>query len=57
MIASKPHGKSLPNLADLNIRTIQKIGAGEPNVLITTAIRLERSLGCAWESLLPLARR
>ena len=40
-------------LADLNIRTIQKIEAGEINILITTAIRLHRALECAWEKLLP----
>jgi len=30
----------LAEFADLNIRTVQKIEAGELNVLITTAIRL-----------------
>jgi DNA-binding XRE family transcriptional regulator len=33
----------LAELADLNIRTVQKIEAGELNVLITTAIRLQRA--------------
>ena len=33
--------EKLAELADLNIRTIQKIEAGELNVLITTAIRLQ----------------
>ena len=49
--------EKLAEFADLNIRTVQKIEAGELNVLITTAIRLQRALGCAWESLLPVARR
>jgi DNA-binding XRE family transcriptional regulator len=31
---------------DLNIRTLQRIEAGETNILLTTAIRLQRSLGC-----------
>ena len=33
----------LAELADLNIRTIQKIEAGELNLLITTAIHLQRA--------------
>ena len=43
----------LAELADLNIRTVQKIEAGELNVLITTAIRIQRALKCSWERLLP----
>jgi len=46
--------EKLAELADLNIRTIQKIEAGELNVLITTAIRLQRALKCSWERLLPI---
>lgn len=46
--------EKLAELADLNIRTIQKIESGELNVLITTAIRIQRGLGCAWDRLLPL---
>jgi transcriptional regulator with XRE-family HTH domain len=42
----------LAELADLNIRTIQKIEAGKLNVLITTAIRLQRALNCSWDRLL-----
>lgn len=42
----------LAELADLNVRTLQKIEAGQTNILVTTAIRLRRSLGCNWESLL-----
>jgi transcriptional regulator with XRE-family HTH domain len=45
--------EKLAELADLNIRTVQKIEAGELNVLITTAIRLQRALKCRWDSLLP----
>lgn len=32
---------------------VQKIEAGDLNVLITTAIRLQRALKCPWERLLP----
>jgi len=38
-------------LADLNVRTIQKIEAGRITILITTAMRLQRALGCDWDKL------
>lgn len=47
--------EKLAELADLNIRTIQKIESGELNVLITTLIRIRRGLGCRWDRLLPNA--
>ena len=43
----------LAELADLNIRTLQKIEAGETNILVTTAIRLKHAVGCSWNLLLP----
>jgi DNA-binding XRE family transcriptional regulator len=49
--ARKMTQERLAELADLNIRTVQKIEAGEVNILITTAIRLQRALGCAWDKL------
>ncbi len=45
--------EKLAELADLNIRTLQKIESGETNILITTALRLQRALGCEWPALLP----
>jgi transcriptional regulator with XRE-family HTH domain len=45
--------EKLAEKADLNIRTLQKIEAGELNVLITTAMRIQRALGCSWEKLMP----
>jgi transcriptional regulator with XRE-family HTH domain len=45
--------EKLAENADLNIRTLQKIEAGELNVLITTAARIQRALGCSWERLMP----
>lgn len=45
--------EKLAELADLNIRTLQKIEAGQTNILITTAMRLRKSLNCSWESLIP----
>lgn len=44
--------EKLAELADLNIRTLQKIEAGQTNILITTAVRLRDALGCALESLI-----
>ena len=44
--------EKLAELVDLNIRTVQKIEAGRLNVLITTASRIQRALGCKWESLM-----
>ncbi|HTQ30356.1 MAG TPA: helix-turn-helix transcriptional regulator [Opitutaceae bacterium] len=43
--------EKLAELADLNVRTLQKIEAGQTNILITTAIRLKESLNCRWTEL------
>ena len=43
--------QKLSELADLNIRTVQKIEAGKINIRITTAARLQEGLGCPWENL------
>ncbi len=44
----------LAELADLNIRTLQKIEAGQINILVTTVLRLQRALRCRWGELLPV---
>ena len=44
--------EQLSERADLNIRTLQKIEAGQTNILITTAARLRTSLGCTWDALM-----
>ena len=44
--------EKLAELADLNIRTVQKIEAGNINILVTTLFRLQRALHCEWEKLL-----
>lgn len=44
--------EQLAERADLNIRTLQKIEAGQTNILVTTAQRLKRALRCDWPSLL-----
>ena len=36
----------------LNPRAIQKIEAGDINILITTVARLQAALGCPWNELL-----
>jgi transcriptional regulator with XRE-family HTH domain len=51
--ARKITQESLAELSDLNIRTVQKIEAGEVNILITTACRIQKALGCPWERLMP----
>lgn len=43
----------LAELVELNARTIQKIEAGEINVLATTLIRIQQALKCGWNRLLP----
>ena len=42
----------LAEKADLNIRTLQSIEAGELNVLVTTAMRLQKAMGCDWNKLM-----
>ncbi len=50
--ARKITQEKLAELAHLNIRTVQKIEAGQTNILITTAKRIQKVIGCPWESLL-----
>jgi transcriptional regulator with XRE-family HTH domain len=45
--------QQLAELADLNIRSFQRIEAGEVDVLLTTAVRIHKALGCPWERLVP----
>lgn len=42
----------LAELVDLNIRTVQKIEAGQVNILLTTVLRIQKGLECSWEALL-----
>ncbi len=44
--------EELAELADLHLRSLQKIEAGEINLLLTTVLRLKRALKCSWEKLL-----
>jgi transcriptional regulator with XRE-family HTH domain len=43
--------EKLAEKADLNIRNVQRIEAGEINILITTAKRIKDALGCSWDDL------
>ena len=44
--------EKLAELVDLNIRTLQKIEAGKINVLVTTTMRIQKALDCAWVRLM-----
>jgi len=48
--------EKLAELADLNIRTVQKVEAGDINILITTLIRIQNALKCSWDKLLPSSK-
>jgi predicted transcriptional regulator len=43
----------LAELADLNIRNIQRIEAGEIDALFSTVARIRKSLECSWDKLAP----
>ena len=45
----------LAELAELSLRNVQRVEAGEINVLMTTVVRLRRALDCSAEKLIPLA--
>jgi transcriptional regulator with XRE-family HTH domain len=44
--------EKLAELAELHLRTLQKIEAGEINLLLTTVLRIKRALKCPWVKLL-----
>jgi transcriptional regulator with XRE-family HTH domain len=44
--------EKLAEIIDVNSRTIQKIEAGKLNILLTTILRLQKALGCSWDSLM-----
>ena len=51
-MARKITQERLAELVDLNIRTVQKIEAGDVNILLTTVLRLRKALGCDWDDLM-----
>ena len=50
--ARKLTQEKLAEKADLFPRTIQKIEAGQLNILLTTVLRIQKALGCSWGDLL-----
>jgi transcriptional regulator with XRE-family HTH domain len=44
----------LAEVVGLNIRNVQKIEAGETNVLLTTVTRIRTALGCSADKLVPV---
>jgi hypothetical protein len=52
-VARQVTQERLAELADLNIRKLQEIEAGQTNILVTTTVRLHRALGCSWGALMP----
>ncbi len=50
--ALKMTQEKLAELSDLNVRTIQKIEAGQTNILVTTAKRIQKALRCSWDKLI-----
>jgi transcriptional regulator with XRE-family HTH domain len=45
--------EELAELVGLSPRTIQKIEAGQLNILVTTVLRLRKALRAGWDELLP----
>jgi transcriptional regulator with XRE-family HTH domain len=45
--------EKLAEKSDLATRNLQKIEAGEINILLTTAFRIQLALGCPWPKLMP----
>lgn len=47
--------EKLAELADLNVRTVQKIEAGTVNILLTTIVRIQKALKSEWVKVMPTA--
>lgn len=45
--------ETLAEKAEIATRNLQKIEAGEINILVTTAMRIRLGLGCPWKRLMP----
>jgi predicted transcriptional regulator len=43
----------LAELAEISTRNLQKVEAGELNILFTTVVRMQLALKCAWKKLMP----
>jgi transcriptional regulator with XRE-family HTH domain len=51
-IAKNLTQEKFSELADLHLRSLQKIEAGRINLLLTTVLRIKRALKCPWARLL-----
>jgi predicted transcriptional regulator len=40
-------------LAEISTRNLQKVEAGELNILFTTIVRIQLALKCVWKKLMP----
>jgi len=49
--------EELAEKTDLHIRSLQKIEAGQINILLTTLVRLKQGLDCPWHELFPAPRQ
>ena len=45
----------LAELASISTRNLQKVEAGQLNILLTTTIRIQLALRCPWKRLMPSA--
>jgi transcriptional regulator with XRE-family HTH domain len=43
----------LAEAASISTRNLQKVEAGQLNILLTTAIRIQLALRCSWKQLMP----
>jgi transcriptional regulator with XRE-family HTH domain len=43
----------LAALASISTRNLQKVEAGQLNILLTTVLRVQAALGCPWKRLMP----
>ncbi|HEX7576656.1 MAG TPA: helix-turn-helix transcriptional regulator [Verrucomicrobiae bacterium] len=43
----------LAELAEISTRNLQKVEAGELNILFTTVVRIQLALKCVWKNLMP----
>ncbi len=44
--------EQMAELTDLHLRTVQKIESASINVLVTTVHRIQKVIGCSWDSLM-----
>jgi transcriptional regulator with XRE-family HTH domain len=45
--------EKLAELASISTRNLQKVEAGQLNILLTTVLRIQRGLRCPWKRLMP----